>query len=94
MTKWTEIPFTEEEIKGVNNGGGVGWKFRVICIKLEVPVKHLNGNVKKVVGNIFVELRMEIWAQTIYSGVKSLRMVFNAMRVKAVAQGWHIGKRV
>lgn len=43
-----------------------------ICVKLEMPVKHLSRNVKKVDGNVSFELRMETWAQTIYTGIGGL----------------------
>lgn len=47
-------------------------EFSFVCVKFEVPIKCVSGNVTEVGGNTSLELRMETWAQTIYVGINSL----------------------
>lgn len=47
-----------------------------------MPVKHLGGHVRNVVGVTAMELRVEKWAQTMHIGVDGLWTVFKTIGVK------------
>lgn len=58
-----------------------------------MPVKYLSVNVKKVVGNTAIELRMETRAQMMHTDVNGLWTVFKILRPREIAR-WDIEKRV